>query len=1559
MKKSGRKPQKQISSDSESSDVSDVEISENKTSDDESEYESKSDDPISTDSDNESDSDSDEEELEIPPDEDLSHDDMFKILDLYFQQDGILYSHHSNSFDKLLEEDIPRYVKETENMFYEKITKDTIYRNKFVIDDVGVSPPMMDNDLDFMYPSDSRHYNKSYMTKIVARVRQILETIDIITGNKTVKEMYVSEKNINIMTIPMMVKSKYCNMNTRQIPEKISKECPWDPGNYFIINGNEKVIIPLQRKADNKILAFIKNDPAGDIYTAEVNSKDHSSSEGNIQTTTIRYKKDKSMTIKAPMYSTEMSVFSLLRALGLETDIDIINGIVQDPLDQEMINEVGLALEKSKNDNKEAPILTQIDAYNYVLSKLKPMKRYFESDKIVRSEQKRIHLNFLLDRDFIPHIGEKIEGISAQNRLSKAYYICMMVQKIMCCYLKRIDPDDRDNYVNKRIETTGELLFQVIKQHYKKMLNECQKFFGARNNDNDVPINIIEQIKAGTVEQGLRQAIMSGNWGIKGKKGVAQVLQRLSYLQTISYMRRVNSPTDPTIKLTSPRHVHVSQWQFCGPAESPEGGKIGLVTNLSLTATLTLTMSEQIRIIKDIVNPYINKFTAVHPYEFKRRTKVLLNGEPLGLIKENQKTKFYPVKLYQILIDHRTNGIIRKEVSIRYDTEKKEIRLFCDSGRFIRPVIRIGENNSLLLTKKHISSIMLDGIQKDGSVSKWSELLSTYPQIIQYIDVDETEGATIAMFVKDVIRERTLMNTMIKQENVEAAKLNRYDGFVFRRYTHLEIHPSMMTGVVIANTPWYNSNQSPKNVSQYQYARQAMGVYISNYLDRTDISYVLSHPQEPLCGTRIMKYLHTDKLPAGENLMVAIMCYSGYNIEDGIIINQSAVDRGMMAAVYLKKVLVELKKNASTSQDDKFGIPNSDIAADISDADYSLLNAKGYVPAGVEVKNGTAIIGKLTPQHVTDTDVKPYKDTSTFYKSNIPGMIDRVYDDLVNNDGYPMLKMRVSSSRVPSIGDKFACYDEETEILTDKGWIYFNSLTTKHKVASLKNGKELIYENPSKVYEYDYDGKMYQIKSNKIDLLVTPNHNMYVSTKTKRFFKFERAEDILGKVRLYKKNCDKFKGQNNPMIKLDEKNGDKFILPGFIKNNKLKSTVDNIIESELDLELDLEAWCIFYGIWIAEGCMLRDWGISIAANKKRVKKALEKCAETFNMKIHKHKGTSYDNTRNNWCFNDKRFVEYFETQNYGAIDKRLDHWCFDLDNKYAKILLNGLVLGDGEYMKNTTTQRYYTSSVELKDDIQRLGIHAAVCVEAKKRKGMEKGKKQIINGKVSHLNAQAWIMTIVETQTEPKVNKNKAYGKQQDKMINYNGKVYCCTVTSSILYVRRKGLVMWSGNSKNAQKGTCGILYRQEDMPFTLCFDKNGNLTQVIIPDFIINPNAIPSRMTIAQIIEGMAGKYAARTGIRIDGTPFCDINIEQLGDLLEECGFSRYGDHIMINGQTGKEFAVTVYITPCFYQRLKHLVFDKIHARAMGPRQTLTRQPTEGRARDGGFRLGEMERMK
>ena len=154
--------------------------------------------------------------------------------------------------------------------------------------------------------------------------------------------------------------------------------------------------------------------------------------------------------------------------------------------------------------------------------------------------------------------------------------------------------------------------------------------------------------------------------------------------------------------------------------------------------------------------------------------------------------------------------------------------------------------------------------------------------------------------------------------------------------------------------------------------------------------------------------------------------------------------------------------------------------------------------------------------------------------------------------------------------------------------------------------------------------------------------------------------------------------------------------------------------------------------------------------------------------------------------------------------------------------------------------------------------------------------------------------------------------------------------------------------SRHGQKGTIGAIYRQEDMPFT----KDG-----IKPDLIMNPHAVPSRMTIAQLVECLMGKSAVNLGSFGDATAFTDLDDKKLGDILEGLGFERNCDEILYNGRTGKQLKVRIFIGPTYYQRLKHMVKDKMHSRSTGPNVILTRQPVEGRSRDGGLRFGEMER--
>lgn len=1726
----------------------------------------------------------------------LTETGILNLMDERFKKKYVLYEHLHSSYNSLVEK-VVNFMETNDNIFDENRVGDMIYRNRYKIENTIIRPPTSDKNDKLKFPQDARDNNDTYGIQFISRVIQIMEVYDL--NLKTIvrtEEIGRVERHQTGENFPVMNRSKYCSLE--QGKEYRDKDCEMDPGGYFIVNGAEKIVLSFEKMIENKPLVFTKKTPDSLIYKVKINSR---SSNPNImmQGIEITLEKNGDMIIKAPIFN-EVSVFVLMRALGLETDKEIVSYIMYGNEDIEMLNVLKTAIELSKQSNIKQ-ILNKEDAYTILTNKIRVIKKYSDKDRKLQYEEKKEHLNALLRNAFMPHIDS---DKYADPLKAKGYFLGYMINKLIRCYLGKILPDDRDSFTNKRIDLPGDLIFDLYKQYYKKLINDCSKFFKKRNQNHEKPINIIGQFKPSNIEQAIKSAMMTGNWG--KKKGVAQMYPRLTFLQSLSFLRRVDAPSSDstTMKLTGPRHYHPSQVGFLCPIESPEHANIGLVKHMSLSASITTGTVEQGMIVYNILKENKNfiHLDNISILSISKQTKIFINGEWLGQCDN-------ALELYTELKSLKQNGIILRTTGITYDIPNKEIKIYTDSGRLYRPLLKV-ENNELILKDSMIQTVIND--KNYNGMNKWDALLEKYPQAIEYIDMEESYFSLIAQNIENVYDMKERSKLVFKDNDKPIT--NRYDSSLIMNYTHCEIHPTMIIGIIAGNIPFSNHNQGPRNIFQYAQGRQAMGFHNTHYRDRLDISYILYNTQKPLISTKISKYTHTDVLPCGENAVVMIGCYSGYNQDDSIIFNQSSIERGLFRSSSYKKWGSKIEKNQSTSQDDKFMKPDPSKLTGTRHVNYDKLNDKGYVPEETEVNNGDVIIGKVSPIQPVAGSNKCYKDSSEIYKSLESAIIDRVFDGLQDNEGYDIIKIRTRSERVPKVGDKFCCYTEDTEVLTSNGWVLIKDLTMNHKVASLMEDESLEYHNPIALQNFDHDDELYKINSNHVDLIVTKNHHMYIGNKEGKNFKRKMASEIYNKLISYKKNVDIFepenpignvftiKGIEKSINEEDVKNNEesmksdkekptilyldilidysenhssedetinnklKFIntkLLNYKKTNKIEKSdtktinkyvkeifnlecdvnkmkfrpivkresniiteleypeyydrkISNTYDKSMDeykienkkydfsedINIDMNSWLIFFGIWMAEGCAV-DSGkyVSIATHKPRVKYALNVALKNIDINCCKYKEHDKDTQNNCWRIFDKRIYNFFKDLSVGAVNKQLPEWVWNLTRDQCKVLIFGMWLGDGcedvsvnkESGTSTSLKKYVTSSSKLADDFQRLCLHAGFCTN--KRIKCEEGNVGLGKNKIIVASTTSYILSIITSQMTPSVNKNvksiedqamfndledtrpkivdkykidnltkeelskieenKKIKNYSDKYISWSdyykglelkkyrtrqivesnnkiyeescklfddensssdnkisknyildinkvnskkskvdinnskneklskndlekqkyeikrasvnkliqeetnyinsltvsntGKVYCCTVPGKgVIYVRRNGLAVWCGQSRHGQKGTIGLTLHRSDMPFT----KEG-----ITPDLIVNPQAIPSRMTIGQLVECLLGKVASLKGTEADGTPFTRLDLEKLKDELEKLGYDRNCNEYMYNGMTGEQLKVPIFIGPTFYQRLKHLTADKMHSRARGPTTMLTHQPPEGRSKEGGLRNGEMER--
>lgn len=513
----------------------------------------------------------------------------FALLDMFFERNkSVLVEHHIKAFNQFIEEVIPSIVQGSDNIISEKISENKVIRYRLKFDNLAINPPAIESPYELLYPIQAIQKNLTYSSLYTATVTQFQDIIDIQTGSVETKIIVEPSKSIPIAKIPIMVGSKYCNLNLRPGPQ--SKHCKYDAGGYFIVNGSEKVVLSVETMIPRKPLVFAKKDQNALIYYCQAQSRPDTQFVGNVQMFTIKMKKDNSVVVSIPVFK-EISVYTLLRALGLEKDEDIVNAILDKNKDTEMYNLLMISMNATGATNKKGPnanlleqpinVLTQEEAIELLMKNMRSTKTYSDTSEEIREQQKRKHLMRILTQLILPHQTSGTGNPTLDMRSKALYIASKMIRQLFKCYLTGSiresedfrGCDDRDAMTNKRIDLIGILLGSLTEQYFKKMLNDCNKVFKSKGVDDKKPPNIIGHIKPNPIEQGLRQALSTGAFGSQSRKGLSQMLNRMNYLHTLSSLRRVISPTvdASTNKMTSPRHLHPTQYGSMCPLETPEG----------------------------------------------------------------------------------------------------------------------------------------------------------------------------------------------------------------------------------------------------------------------------------------------------------------------------------------------------------------------------------------------------------------------------------------------------------------------------------------------------------------------------------------------------------------------------------------------------------------------------------------------------------------------------------------------------------------------------------------------------------------------------------------------------------------------------------------------------------------------------------------------------------------------------------------------------------------------------------------------------------------------------
>ncbi|KAI9206398.1 DNA-directed RNA polymerase II subunit RPB2 [Polychytrium aggregatum] len=955
---------------------------------------------------------------EVVDDEELTQEDCWAVISAFFEDKGLVRQ-QLDSFDEFIENTLQEIVDENSTLVLQKAQQHSGLENdvtrQYIIrfGQIYLSKPQQqeaDGSVRAMYPHEARLRNLTYHAPIYVDMRMSTRTLDNSIPHQPGELTWEPEQEHEpikqfIGNVPLMLRSKFCILSDLEEQEMADVgECHYDMGGYFVINGSEKVLIAQERMASNSVYVFSKAQPATYTYSCEIKSQVEKGSKV-ASSLFLKMMSPKSsdrgstgqpIRTSLPYIKTDIPIIIVFRALGIVSDQDILQHICYDFEDFQMLELLKPCIEEAFVIQEKEVALDYIGKRGTTVGVTRDRRIRYAAD--------------ILQKEMLPHVGTK-----AHTETRKAYFFGYMIHRLLLTALERRETDDRDHFGKKRLDLAGPLLAGLFRMLFKKLTKDVSRYL-QKTVESGAEFNMSLAVKPSTITSGLKYSLATGNWGDQKKfmstrAGVSQVLNRYTYASTLSHLRRLNTPIERSGKLARPRQLHNTHWGMVCPAETPEGQACGLVKNLSLMSYVTVGSSSQ-PVMEFLEEWGMENIEETHGSSMTAATKVFLNGVWVGIHRD-------PEVLSSSLKGLRRRLDVKPEVSVVRDVRERELRLYTDAGRISRPLFVVEEGKQrLMLTRAIVQEL------SDAGELTWSRLLSD--GYVEYIDTEEEETTMICMTPEDLaVSRRHALGIQEEEKVIEMSARLKSTSLYTDTWTHCEIHPSMILGICASIIPFPDHNQSPRNVYQSAMGKQAMGIYLTNYQYRMDtMANILFYPQKPLGTTRSMEYLKFRELPAGQNAIVAIACYSGYNQEDSLIMNQSSIDRGLFRSMYYR-VYLDNEKKVGILNTETFEKPSRETTLRLRHGTYEKLDDDGLICPGVRVSGEDIIIGKTVPINEESQELgqrtiaHTKRDASTPLKSTETGIIDSVMIT-TNNDGYKFVKVRVRSVRVPQMGDKFA-----------------------------------------------------------------------------------------------------------------------------------------------------------------------------------------------------------------------------------------------------------------------------------------------------------------------------------------------------------------------------------------------------------------------------------------------------------------------------------------------------------------------------------------------------------